>query len=61
MAINNSHVYFWNNFNIWYFDTFTDEHEFHRLGLKVDKDDKNTYIKTVRTGSNIDKIVVLVR
>ena len=61
MSINTSHVFFWNKFNIWYFDTETDEHDFHRLGLFVDRDDKNTFIKTVRTGSKDDKIVVLVR
>lgn len=61
MAINTKHVYFWNTFNIFYFDTFTDDHEFHRLGLNVDFRDKNTFIRAVRTGSNDDKIVVLVR
>jgi len=61
MAINASYAFFWNKFNIWYFETKTDTHDFKRLDLFVDRDDKNTFIKTVRTGSNEDKIVVLVR
>ena len=61
MAMNTKHVYFWNTFNIFYFDIVTDDHEFHTLGLNVDYRDKNTFIRTVRTGSNDDKIVVLVR
>lgn len=59
--MNISHVFFWNDFNIWYFDINTDEHEMHKLELFVDPQDKNTKVKTVRTGSTDDKVAIIVR
>ena len=62
-VMNNSHVYFWNNFRIWYLDTRSLEENLtmHRLALFVDPEETETFVHQVCTGSVDDKIVVKIR
>lgn len=61
MALNTNHVFFWNNFQIWYFDVADDIHKFYNIGLYVDPEDLLTKIKSVRTSSCDDLITIIVR
>lgn len=51
-AMNKQHVFFWNNFKIWYFDILEDTHKMNSIGLYVDPNDNDTKVKTVRTCSS---------
>lgn len=57
--MNTSDIYFWNDDKIWRYHM--DCNEMHYLGLNVDRDDKITKIKKVRTGSCEDKVAVVIR
>ena len=61
MAMNMENVFFWNNFNIWYFDITDSKHEMKKIGLYVDPLDLLTKIKTVRTSTTDHEIAILVR
>ena len=59
ISMNTSDIYFWNDDKIWRYHM--DCNEMHYLGLNVDRDDKITKIKKVRTGSCEDKVAVVIR
>jgi hypothetical protein len=56
--MNKDHVFFWNNHNIWYYDlnsiSFATRQTFHKISLNVDPKDKDSWIKLVRAGSEMD-------
>ena len=56
--MNKDHVFFWNNFNVWYYNlndiSFETNQTFHTLHINVDKRDKDSWIKLVRAGSEMD-------
>jgi hypothetical protein len=57
-TMNKDHVFFWNNHNIWYYDlnsiSFATRQTFHKISLNVDPKDKDSWIKLVRAGSEMD-------
>ena len=57
-TMNKDYVFFWNNFNVWYYKlneiSFATRQEFHTISLTVDKRDKDSWIKLVRAGSELD-------
>lgn len=63
--MNKDHVFFWNNFNVWYYSlneiSFETSQEFHKVDLNVDKNEKDSWIKLVRAGSEMNQISIRVR
>ena len=43
-VMNNRHIYFWNNFIIWYVDLEHENYAIKKLGLFVDPEEKQTEI-----------------
>ena len=62
-SINNAQVFFWNNFNIWMLDLNLDNNigkdTLNKLALTIDPEEKESYIKDVKTGSTPEKIAVI--
>ena len=57
-TMNKDHVFFWNNFNVWYYSlneiSFETNQEFHKIDLNVDRNEKDSWIKLVRAGSEMN-------
>ena len=57
-TMNKDYVFFWNNFNVWYYDlnnmSYETTQEFHTINLNVDKNEKDSWIKLVRAGSELN-------
>ena len=62
-AINSRDIYFWNQYKIWSLkiDTINPMATMNVLALRVDRSEKTTKIKKVRTGSTTNKIAIIVR
>ena len=62
-SMNKDKLFFWNDFEIWYYDLrfekFTEE--WKKLSLNVDRGDLARRIKFVRTGPGDDKVAVIVK
>ena len=63
--MNKDYVFFWNNFNVWYYKldemSYETSQEFTKISLNVDSRDKDSWIKRVRAGSEKDQISVRIR
>ena len=56
--MNKDYVFFWNNFNVWYYDlnnmSYETSQNFKTINLNVDKHEKDSWIKLVRAGSEMN-------
>ena len=60
-AMNRSRVYFWNDFRIWSYNLLAKPEGVKYMGPEVDRDNKQTSIKYVRTGSVEDKVGIIIK
>jgi hypothetical protein len=66
-TLNNSKIFFWNNYSAWRLDlnnlysSNEEDNTCISLSLYVDKRNMQTQIKKIRVGSNDSKIAIIVR
>ena len=63
--MNKDYVFFWNNFHVWYYRldeiSFETSQEFTTIALYVDEREKDSWIRLVRAGSEMNQISIRVR